>query len=114
MLSFRKQKSFHQRCEEATRIMEKYPDRVPIICERGSREVPELDRSKYLVPRSLSMAEFLYVIRRRLKLSPEVSIYLFAGENIAPGSQLISQVYDSYANRDGFLYISYHGENTFG
>ena len=114
MLSFRKQKSFHQRREDATRIMEKYPDRVPIICERGSREVPELDRSKYLVPRSLSMAEFLYVIRRRLKLSPEVSIYLFADDHIAPGSQLIGQVYETHADRDGFLYISYHGENAFG
>ncbi len=60
------------------------------------------------------MAEFLYVIRSRLKLSPDISIYLFAGENIAPGSQLISQVYDSYADSDGFLYISYHGESTFG
>jgi GABA(A) receptor-associated protein len=114
MLSFKKGKSFRQRCDEATRIMAKYPDRIPIICERGSCEVPELDRSKYLVPRSLSMAEFLYVIRSRLKLSPAISIYLFAQDHIAPGSQLIGQVYETHADMDGYLYISYHGENTFG
>ena len=95
--------------------MERYPDRIPVICECIGGEVPDIDRKKYLVPSDLSMAEFLYVIRKRIKIKPEQSIYLFVGDSVmVAGCQLMNSVYAEHKDLDGFLYTCYSGENTFG
>ena len=113
--NFKVKHSFEKRLEEATRILEKYPDRVHIICERITPNIPDIDRKKYLCPRDLSIANFMYVIRKRLKLSSEKSIYLFINDKIMPAtSSLLGVIYENYKNKDGFLYISYGGESTFG
>ena len=44
--NFKDKHTFEKRLEESCRIMEKYPDRVPIICERLTRKAPEIDRKK--------------------------------------------------------------------
>ena len=97
--------------------MEKYPDRIPIICEKwgNDSEIPDIDRKKYLVPMDLSIANFMYVIRKRLKVSPDKGIYLFVNDHIMPTtSALVSQYYTQYKDPDGFLYVAYSGESTFG
>ena len=109
--------SFNKRISESQRIRAKYPDRVPIICEKDPRslDIPDIDRKKYLVPEDLSIANFMYVIRKRIKISPDKSIYLFIDNHIMPATaQLISILYNEYKNDDGFLYITYAGESTFG
>lgn len=119
MSNYQTKFSFHQRKTEATRIREKWPDRIPIICEKArmcsDKAITNLDKRKYLVPKDLKLADFMYVIRKRMKLTPEKSIFLFLGENnLAPCSSLLGVLYDSYKEDDGFLYITYNGESTFG
>ena len=112
---FKDRHLFHKRLEESTRILKKYPNRIPVICECAGGDIPDIDRKKYLVPSDLSMAQFLYIIRKRIKISPEKSIYLFVdGSVIVAGTQLIGKVYDEHKDLDGFLYTCYSGENTFG
>ena len=112
---FKDKHPLKKRLLEAKRIMEKYPDKIPVICECVGGEVPNIDRKKYLVPSDLSMAEFLYVIRKRIKIKPEQSIYLFVGDSVmVAGCQLIGCVYAEHKDLDGFLYTCYSGENTFG
>ena len=113
--SFKDKHTFHQRQDESCRIMEKYPNKIPIICECVGGEVPDIDRKKYLVPFDLSMAGFLYVIRKRIKIKSKQSIYLFVGDSVVvSGSQTMGTVYEKYKDLDGFLYTCYSGENTFG
>lgn len=69
---------------------------------------------KYLVPRDLTMGQFLYIIRRRLHISPEKAIFLFVKNTIPSTTSLINEVYERYKDDDGYLYISYSQENTFG
>ena len=114
---FKTKHTFLKRREEAIRILGKFPDRIPIIVEKDPRckDIPDIDRKKYLVPSDLTMANFMYVIRRRIKLIPEKSLYLFVDEtNMVASSQLISSVYADFASPDKFLYILYAGESTFG
>jgi GABA(A) receptor-associated protein len=112
---FKDKHPFEKRLLESSRIMEKYPNRIPVICECVGGEVPDIDRKKYLVPSDLSMAGFLYVIRKRISISAEKSIYIFVGGNImVSGSQTLGTVYEKYKDLDGFLYTCYSGENTFG
>ena len=79
--SFKNNHSFLKRKEESDRILAKYPDRVPVICERITKRINQLDRKKYLCPGDLSLGNFMYVIRKRMKLSPEKAIYLFVNES---------------------------------
>jgi len=111
---FMNRHSFEKRLEESRRIIEKYPNRVPVICERISNNVPQVSRKKYLCPDDLSLANFMYVIRKRMNLSPEKALYLFVNNKMIPCSQLLGTVYSTEKNEDGFLYINYAGESTFG
>ena len=112
-LSFRDKYSFEKRKNESERILAKYPNKIPIICEPFG-DVPQLDRNKYLVPDDLSIAQFLYVIRKRMLIKSEKSIYLFINTRIMAGNMLLSSIYEKHSSEDGFLYITYSGENTFG
>ena len=62
------------------------------------------------------MGQFVYVIRQRMKLAPEMGIYLFVGEDccIPNNTALMESIYYEHADEDNFLYIKYSGENTFG
>ena len=112
--SFKTKFTFEKRKLESDTILVKYPNRIPIIVERFNKGAPEIDRKKYLAPDDLNLANFLYVIRKRLHLTPEKSIYLFINNKILPNSKLLGEVYDSNKDEDGFLYIKYCEESTFG
>jgi GABA(A) receptor-associated protein len=117
-MSFKSSNKFESRKEESTRVRNKYPDRIPIICEKinnkSSIDIPNIDKTKYLVPKDLVVNQFIYVIRSRMKLPPEKAIFLFVGGKIPTGTSLISEHYNQSKDPDGFLYIGYSGENTFG
>ncbi|CAM9364010.1 unnamed protein product, partial [Ectocarpus fasciculatus] len=97
------------------RIRSKYPDRIPIICEKDEKSnVPSIDKKKFLVPGDLTVAGFLLVIRKRIKVTADYAICVYANGNIASGTQLMSALYDEHCDPDGFLYLVYGAENTFG
>jgi len=109
--------SLAERIKESQRIMKLYSDRVPVICERSEladSNCPIIDKKKYLVPRGLNVGQFIYIIRSRMKLPYEKALYLFIKGNIPSSSQMMETIYDYYADEDGFLYITYSFENTFG
>lgn len=115
-MKFKSQHTLDQRQIESQRIREKYPERVPVICERNEKSstVVDIDKKKYLVPSDLTVGQFMFVIRKRLKLPPEQAIFLFVNGTIPPTGFLMNQIYDEHRDPDGFLYITYSGENTFG
>jgi len=112
--SFKNRNNFMKRKNESELILAKYPMRLPIIVERYNKSAPDIDRKKYLVPDDLSMANFLYVIRKRLKLKSEKSLYLFVNDKIPNMSQVMSSIYEKHRDEDGFLYVKYCEESTFG
>jgi GABA(A) receptor-associated protein len=116
-MGFKQEFSFEQRLEEASRVLQKYPDKAPIICEKyknASKDCPDIDKKKYLVPRDLTMGQFLYIVRKRLNMPPEKAIFLFVGNYVSPSSLSINDVYNAKADKDGFLYVTYSLENVFG
>jgi GABA(A) receptor-associated protein len=69
---------------------------------------------RYLVPADRTVGQFVYVIRKRIKLSPEKAIFVFVNNVLPPTAALMSSIYEEHKEDDGFLYIAYSGENTFG
>jgi GABA(A) receptor-associated protein len=115
MKSFRERYSEEKRTEECTRIRQKYPDRIPIVVEKhNDSNIKDIDKHKYLVPKDLSVGQFIFIIRKRLVLTPEKALFIFVNNTLPPTSSEIGQIYTQYKDPDGFLYITYSGENTFG
>ena len=115
-LRFKQKFSFVERKNEAEKIINKYPDRIPIIVQKSfsDKETKAINKRKYLAPSSLTLGQFLYVIRKRLDLGPEKALFLFINEMIPPTGSLLGTIYDEHRDSDKFLYIMYSGENTFG
>ena len=116
-LEYKKEFSFDKRKEESGKILNRYPDRIPIIVEKGqkkSKDIGDIDKKKYLVPCDLTVGQFQYVIRKRIKLSAQKALFIFVNDKLPTTSQLIKDLYENEKDKDGFLYIKYAGENTFG
>mmetsp|Transcript_24591 Transcript_24591/g.55981 ORF Transcript_24591/g.55981 Transcript_24591/m.55981 type:complete len:121 (-) Transcript_24591:751-1113(-) len=117
MTSHKEEHSLESRKTSSASIRSKHPDRIPVIVEKRARDqsLPEIDKKKFLVPADLTIQQFVYVIRKRIKLQPEQAIFLFVNNGTLPPSVAALQtVYDKYKDEDGFLYMTYSGENTFG
>ena len=89
---FEDKHSFEDRKEEATRIINKYPERIPIICEKCDKKnmsVPTLDKTKYLVPFNLTFGQFIFVLRKGMKLPLEQAIFLLVDGSIPSSNALV-------------------------
>eukprot|EP01117_Protostelium_nocturnum_P007280 TRINITY_DN2604_c0_g1_i1.p2 TRINITY_DN2604_c0_g1~~TRINITY_DN2604_c0_g1_i1.p2 ORF type:complete len:122 (-),score=38.60 TRINITY_DN2604_c0_g1_i1:145-510(-) len=112
---FKNDYDFGRRKEFAEKIRGKYPDRIPVIVEKAPKsDAPEIDKKKYLVPADITAGKFIFEIRKQIKLNPDQAIFLFVNDTIPATGQLMSQIYEKNKDEDGFLYVTYSGENTFG
>jgi GABA(A) receptor-associated protein len=114
---YKTENDYESRVQESQRILSKYPDRVPVICEKHSMSetVPSIDKSRFLVPGELTVGQFIYVVRKRLSLSSDKAIFLFTSNNtLPPTSKLMSSLFVDFKDEDGFLYLFFSGESVFG
>ena len=114
-MGFKKHFDIHLRKGESQKIMRKYPGKVPVIVQRQEHsEIPNIDKKKYLVRGDLNMSHFIYVVRKRIKLEPSETLFLMVDNRMCPSNAPLSDIYENYKDEDGFLYIVYSAENTFG
>ncbi|KAI3805869.1 hypothetical protein L1987_21756 [Smallanthus sonchifolius] len=107
--------SFEERCQESQDIIARYPDRLPVVVERYTKtDLPEMEKKKYLVPRDMSIGQFIHVLSGRLQLAPGKALFIFVDNTLPQTSNLIESVYESFKDEDGFLYMCYSSEKTFG
>lgn len=115
MNNFKKKYPFDKRKNDANTVLEKYPERIPIVVQRQENsELPEVDKCKYLVPKDMTMSQFTFVIRKRIKLESSQAIFVSVNHSLVASSKLLSDVYHEQKDEDGFLYVFYTSENTFG
>ncbi|CAN6164879.1 unnamed protein product [Urochloa humidicola] len=115
MKPFKKQFTFDERLQESTAMIASYPDRIPVIVERFSRSnLPQIEKKKYLVPCDMPVGQFICILRSRLQLSPGTALFVFVNNTLPQTASLMGSVYDSYKDKDGFLYMCYSSEKTFG
>lgn len=102
----------------ASKLIDKYPDKVPVVINRApstDKNVPDIDTKKFLVPRDLTAAQFMHMIRKRIKLDASRAIYIFFDNSLPSSSELMSTLYDKHKSKeDGILYGTYTSECTFG
>ncbi|KRT80003.1 hypothetical protein AMK59_7238 [Oryctes borbonicus] len=117
----KKDKKNHKPCEirkeEVLAIRNRFPSKIPIIVQRFSKEtnLPQLDKTKFLVPQELTMSQFVTIIRNRTRIKSTQSLYLLVNNrSLVSLSLTFAEVYSEHAGADGFLYITYASQETFG
>ncbi len=113
---FKMLNSFEKRRMESTRLKEKFPDKIPIILEKAdTSQLPSVDKQKYLMQREITIGQFLYIIRQKINIDHSESIFLLVNNvTIPPTGAPIGAIYDKFGDNDGFLYITYSSQQTFG
>lgn len=114
---FQKDHSFEKRVNVSGEMRKKYPESIPIVLEPSS-EVKEIDKKiykKFITPSEIKFNELLGKIREHLKLDPSHGIYVFLNNDTIPAPlRTLGELYNEHKHEDGFLYMSYSFEHTFG
>ncbi|KAL6591178.1 ubiquitin-related domain-containing protein [Neocallimastix sp. 'constans'] len=104
-MSYRQLHSLEERKREASQIKDKKANIKGFKCK------------KILVPFHFEICKFRQAHKKlihELKLKKQESILFFVNNILLSGFRDINSVYDQYRDEDGFLYIVYTNENTFG
>ncbi len=117
-------RSLESRIEESERVKAQYASRLPVIVTLsssrsarsllGSSDLPALDKFKYLVPGDFTVGQLIYVIRRRMKVAPETALFLYCAAALPSSTTLVQELYAQFKDLDGFLYLTFQGESSFG
>lgn len=114
---FRTEFTLEERKAEGERITKKYPNRLPVIVQKGKGDtkLPDFDKHKFLVPRSITMGMFFNIIRKRIKLKPEEAMFMFVNDQLVCNSETMEETYEKHKNPvDLFLLVEITGESVFG
>ena len=118
-MGYKEELSFEVRCAESARVRTKFPSRVAVIVEpgpgaEGLAVTTEAKKRKYLVPNDMTVGQFIYTLRKRFSLPPEKAIFVFIDKVLPPTAELMSVLDAKHRDKDGFMYLTYAAENTFG
>lgn len=107
--NFQIQYPLNLRKEEATKIRNKYPTKIPIIIEKSEpSNTPILKKEKYLIEEDITVGGFIYCLREQMCLDSEFVLYLFINGVYPPKTkEKMRDIYTIYKEKDEFLYITY-------
>jgi GABA(A) receptor-associated protein len=110
-------KPAHERKIDVQKIFNKYPDKIPIFVqkEKSCHDLPDTMTQKYLVPRDLTLGQFLYTIRKRIMLPPEKALFIFFDQHLLNTESMMIEIYEKHHSKeDNMLYALCSTESTFG
>jgi len=119
--NFKKMNNSNISKKKIDELKHRHPDRVPVIvCDVKNVS------NKFIVPINMNVAEFLVILRKKVDLTPQESIYIFIKKNIKntntntqqviiPATSLtIGTIYSEHKDENGILNLIYDKEAVFG
>jgi len=96
------------------KLLNENPHRVPIMVrpEKSDRTY------RFLVQEEMSLMQFMILLRKKIKLDPAQSIYVFVKSGkeatLPPTSSTIGSIYHEHKDKKLVLNLVYAKENVFG
>ena len=118
--NYKKITSLEERKQKSHKMTVSYPDRIPVIVEMSPSSagyqsyIAASHKVKYLVPYELTMGQFIKILRDKIKLESSIALFFFINNKIFPITTPIGTIYKNEVDEDGFLYIEFCEESTFG
>lgn len=103
-----------KKLSEYTKVINKYPDRIPVILVKGSKEAPDATRNKFLVPKDITFGQFLIVLRKHISLKDTDALFVMANNIMLKQSDMMNIIYSKHKGDEGILVLTYTLESTFG
>ena len=110
---FKEKYTFEERQKQSLNIFNKYKDSIPIYIDFTNFS-KTTEKSKFVIPNGFTIGQLLTAIRMKMSLNPASALFLFINNRLIPVTTVISTLYESNKDDDGFLYVSCSEENTFG
>tara|TARA_B100001093_G_C26696009_1_gene956931 strand:+ start:702 stop:1073 length:372 start_codon:yes stop_codon:yes gene_type:complete len=103
-----------ERITECKRLKEQYPHRIPVILEFDAILHKQKLKERFLVPKDLTMGQFMFVIRSQLQINPSEAIYLMCRGYCIPNTDIFSEISEKHKEKCGNIFMRLYKENTFG
>ena len=95
------------------KIHNKYKSHIPIVVLNDADI--DIEKNKFLVNGDITVGQFMFTIRKRVKLNGEEALFLFLeDESTPPNSELMSVIYAKHKSKCGFLIMNLKKEAVFG
>jgi GABA(A) receptor-associated protein len=117
MEDFKSEFTFEERKYQSSMAMKKYSGRIPVYVykhKKSKQTKCDLPKHKFLVPNDITVGQFVYIIRKNLRLESDQGIFIFVNNILPATSMLMSQLYSEHRDEDGFLYLAFSYESVFG
>lgn len=123
LAKFKKDNDLEMRKKTFKELIDAYPNKLPIICEKNprSKKLNDIAKTKYLVNADFMLYDFYEMIRQKLALKKEEAMFLLVNIDSKRTNSLqvsteikMKSIYEQYKDEDGFLYVFYEGEEVWG
>ncbi|KAL6272419.1 hypothetical protein ACE6H2_023111 [Prunus campanulata] len=100
---------------DAGQLRENHPNCIPVTVEKDARsDIPDIDTKKFLVYGDMSLREFVFFIHSMAWVSTEKPIFIYFRNTKPPIGALMSTIDEENKDEDGFLHVTYSGEERCG
>ena len=110
---FKEKYTLEERQKQSLNIFNKYKDSIPIYIDFTNFS-KTTEKSKFVIPNGFTIGQLLTAIRMKMSLNPASALFLFINNRLIPVTTVVSTLYETNKDDDGFLYVSCSEENTFG
>lgn len=111
--NFQLSKSFYDRQCDVNKLLAKYPNNVPVfIYNSPLSKLPKLKTNKFNIPNDMNLNEFKYILTKKLLHLPSDGYHFYVGVNYLDPEMSFKDLYNTYKEDDGVLYIEYSEMNS--
>ena len=114
---FKKEILADKRKEQCKKLLNKNPNRIPIILEKDPKcKIDGIKKTKFLIQKDFTVNHFSKIVRALMTIPEEEALFFTAkGKYTITGQKLMGQIYKEFKDKeDGFLYIGYTTEIVYG
>lgn len=113
-LRFKDSMGFDERRAFFLSLVSKHENKIPVVIETDPRSMMKFFSFKLSLKPTIAVSALAKIVREKVQLSNSEAIFLFCGNVSLAGNKILSDTYEKYRDKDGFLYVVVSNIESFG